>query len=116
MTAGKRVALANKETLVLAGGLFIAAVLMVSLGVSGTSGVIAVLGVAAVVCVSSAVAGEMLQDLKAGHILGGTAGETFDVSLFAADGGTGRGLEDVHDRRRCGADARGTRGRARPAP
>jgi len=31
-----------------------------------------VLGVAAVVCVSSAVAGEMLQDLKAGHILGGT--------------------------------------------
>ena len=32
----------------------------------------AVLGVAAVVCVSSAVAGEMLQDLKVGHILGGT--------------------------------------------
>ena len=26
-----------------------------------------------------------------GHILGGTAGETFDVSLFAADGGTGPG-------------------------
>jgi putative OPT family oligopeptide transporter len=36
------------------------------------SGVAAVLGVAAVVCVSSAVAGEMLQDLKVGHILGGT--------------------------------------------
>jgi len=31
-----------------------------------------VLGVAAVICVSSAVAGEMLQDLKVGHILGGT--------------------------------------------
>ena len=30
------------------------------------------LGVASVVCVSSAVAGEMLQDLKVGHILGGT--------------------------------------------
>jgi putative OPT family oligopeptide transporter len=30
------------------------------------------LGVAAIVCVSAAVAGEMLQDLKAGHILGGT--------------------------------------------
>jgi hypothetical protein len=26
-----------------------------------------------------------------GHILGGTAGETFDVSLFANDGGTGPG-------------------------
>ena len=36
------------------------------------SGVIAVLGVAAVVCVSSAVAGELLQDFKVGYILGGT--------------------------------------------
>jgi len=52
--------------------LLIAALLMVALGVSGTSGVAAVLGVSAVVCVSSAVAGEMLQDLKVGHILGGT--------------------------------------------
>jgi len=45
---------------------------MVIIGVNGPSGVAAVLGVAAVVCVSSAVAGEMLQDLKVGHILGGT--------------------------------------------
>ena len=52
--------------------LVIAALLMVALGVSGTGGVTAVLGIAAVVCVSSAVAGEMLQDLKVGHILGGT--------------------------------------------
>jgi putative OPT family oligopeptide transporter len=42
------------------------------MGVAGVSGVAAVLGVAAIVCVSSAVAGEMLQDLKVGHILGGT--------------------------------------------
>lgn len=52
--------------------LIVAALLMVSIGVSGMSGVAAVLGVASVVCVSSAVAGEMLQDLKVGHILGGT--------------------------------------------
>jgi putative OPT family oligopeptide transporter len=52
--------------------LVIAALLMVALGVSGTGGVAAVLGVAAVICVSSAVAGEMLQDLKVGYILGGT--------------------------------------------
>ncbi len=52
--------------------LVVSALLMVALGVSGTGGVTAVLGVAAVVCVSSAVAGEMLQDLKVGHILGGT--------------------------------------------
>jgi putative OPT family oligopeptide transporter len=52
--------------------LIIAALLMVLVGASGNNGVAAVLGVAAVVCVSSAVAGEMLQDLKVGHILGGT--------------------------------------------
>jgi putative OPT family oligopeptide transporter len=52
--------------------LVIAALLMVAMGLHGNAGISAVLGVAAVVCVSSAVAGEMLQDLKAGHILGGT--------------------------------------------
>jgi putative OPT family oligopeptide transporter len=52
--------------------LIIAALLIVVVGIGGDSGVIAVLGVAAVVCVSSAVAGEMLQDLKVGHLLGGT--------------------------------------------
>ncbi len=52
--------------------LIIAALLMVLVGATGVSGVASVLGVAAVVCVSSAVAGEMLQDLKVGHILGGT--------------------------------------------
>ncbi len=52
--------------------LLIAALLMVVLGKRGETGVAAVLGVAAVVCVSAAVAGEMLQDLKVGHILGGT--------------------------------------------
>lgn len=52
--------------------LIVAALVMVIIGVSGSQGVAAVLGVASVVCVSSAVAGEMLQDLKVGHILGGT--------------------------------------------
>ncbi|MBI4882144.1 MAG: oligopeptide transporter, OPT family [Planctomycetes bacterium] len=52
--------------------LIVAALVMVIIGMSGSEGVIAVLGVASVVCVSSAVAGEMLQDLKVGHILGGT--------------------------------------------
>jgi len=52
--------------------LVIAALLMVAMGVHGTSGVVAVLAVAAVVCVSSAVAGELLQDFKVGYILGGT--------------------------------------------
>ncbi len=50
----------------------ITALLMWALGAKGQDGIAAVLGVAAIVCVSAAVAGEMLQDLKAGHILGGT--------------------------------------------
>jgi putative OPT family oligopeptide transporter len=62
--------------------LVVAALMMVALGVSGTGGVIAVLGVAAVVCVSSAVAGEMLQDLKVGHILGGTPSRMQIGDLF----------------------------------
>ncbi len=62
--------------------LVIAALLMVAMGVSGTGGVAAVLGVAAVICVSSAVAGEMLQDLKVGHILGGTPAKMQVGDLF----------------------------------
>ena len=69
--------------------LIIAALLMVALGVSGMPGVAAVLGVAAVACVTAAVAGEMLQDLKVGHILGGTPwkmqlGDMLGVALAAA--------------------------------
>lgn len=53
--------------------LVVTALILVVLGVNAQSGgVKAVLGVAAIVCVAAAVAGEMLQDLKAGHILGGT--------------------------------------------
>jgi putative OPT family oligopeptide transporter len=69
--------------------LVIAAILMVALGMKGNQGVAAVLAVAAVVCVSSAVAGEMLQDLKVGHILGGTPwrmqiGDILGVAVAAA--------------------------------
>ena len=63
--------------------LIIAALLMVALGVSGMGGVAVVLGVAAVVCVSSAVAGELLQDFKAGYILGGTPRTIQMVELIA---------------------------------
>jgi putative OPT family oligopeptide transporter len=48
------------------------AFMMVVLGLEGATGVAAVLGVAAFTCVTVSVAGEMMQDLKAGHILGCT--------------------------------------------
>jgi putative OPT family oligopeptide transporter len=63
--------------------LIIAALLMVAMGVSGTSGVATVLGVAAVVCVSAAVAGELLQDFKVGYILGGTPRKIQMAELIA---------------------------------
>ncbi len=52
--------------------LVVTALIMVVLGAKGPEGIATTLGVAAIVCVGAAVAGEMLQDLKAGHILGGT--------------------------------------------
>jgi len=52
--------------------LLIAAVMMVAIGVTGNPGIMAVLGVAGVVCCTAGIAGDMMQDLKVGHILGGT--------------------------------------------
>ncbi len=52
--------------------LLIAAVLMVLVGLKGDHGVAAALAVASVVCVVAGVAGDMMQDLKVGQMLGGT--------------------------------------------
>lgn len=68
--------------------LIVVAFLMVALGLSGHEGIAAVLGVAAFTCVSVSVAGEMMQDLKAGHILGCTPwrmqfGDMFGITAAA---------------------------------
>ena len=52
--------------------LLISALLMVIIGLTGKAGIAATLAVAAVVACSTGVAGDMLQDWKVGHILGGT--------------------------------------------
>lgn len=52
--------------------LVIAAVVMVAIGAKGLGGVAAVLGVAGVVCCSCCLSGSLIQDLKAGYLLGGT--------------------------------------------
>lgn len=64
------------------------AFLMVALGLEGPAGIAAVLAIAAFTCVSVSVAGEMMQDLKAGHILGCTPwrmqlGDVLGVSAAA---------------------------------
>ena len=45
---------------------------MVAIGVTGPKGVMAVLGVAGVICCAAGIAGDMMQDLKVGYILGGS--------------------------------------------
>ncbi len=92
--------------------LVVTALIMVALGVTGNEGVAAVLGVAAIVCVSAAVAGEMLQDLKAGHILGGTpwrmqigdvigvvlsGAVMFGVLVFLNDGDIAKGIREGYE-------------------
>lgn len=69
--------------------LLISAVLMVLIGVTDVHGVAAVLGVAGIVCCAAGIAGDMMQDLKVGHILGGTPwkmeiGEIIGVIAAAA--------------------------------
>lgn len=68
--------------------LIMVAFVMVLMGMRGPEGIAAVLGVAALTCAAVSVAGEMLQDLKAGHLLGGTpwkmqAGDIVGVSAAA---------------------------------
>ncbi|MFI5221784.1 MAG: OPT family oligopeptide transporter [Bacteroidia bacterium] len=92
--------------------LVVTALILVALGVKGQEGVAAVLGVAAIVCVSAAVAGEMLQDLKAGHLLGGTpwkmqigdiigvvlAGSVmFGVLIILNEGDIAKGIKDGYE-------------------
>ena len=52
--------------------LLIAAGMLLILGMTGNPGIMAVLAVATVVCCIAGVAGDMIQDWKVGHILGGT--------------------------------------------
>ncbi len=52
--------------------LVIAALVMVAIGAKGLGGVAEVLGVASIVCCACCVSGSLIQDLKAGYILGGT--------------------------------------------
>ena len=65
------------------GALILAALLMVTIGATGAPGIAAVLGVAAVVSISASVSGSLIQDLKAGHLLGGTPWKMELVEMLA---------------------------------
>ena len=63
--------------------LVVAALMMVAIGVKGLGGVAAVLGVASVVCCACCVSGSLIQDLKAGYLLGGTPWKMEVVEVLA---------------------------------
>ncbi len=63
--------------------LVLAAAMMLAAGERGAAGMAAVLGVAAVVCCACCVAGSLAQDLKAGHLLGGTPWKMQLVEILA---------------------------------
>jgi putative OPT family oligopeptide transporter len=52
--------------------LIVAALMMLAIGQRGPAGVAAVLAVAAVVCCAASAGGSLIQDLRVGHLLGGT--------------------------------------------
>jgi OPT family oligopeptide transporter len=63
--------------------LVLSALMMIAIGAKGLSGVAAVLGVASVVACACSVSGSLIQDLKAGHILGGTPWKMQVVEILA---------------------------------
>jgi putative OPT family oligopeptide transporter len=63
--------------------LVLSALVMLAIGVKGAPGVLAVLGVASVVCCATSVSGSLIQDLKAGQLLGGTPWKIQVVEIIA---------------------------------
>lgn len=63
--------------------LVLSALVMLWMGVTGPAGLIAVIGVAAIVACACSVAGSLAQDLKAGHLLGGTPWKMQAVEIVA---------------------------------
>ena len=63
--------------------LVLSALLLLGVGVTGKAGVYAVLGVASVVACAICVSGSLIQDLKAGHLLGGTPWKMQAVEILS---------------------------------
>jgi putative OPT family oligopeptide transporter len=63
--------------------LVLSALVMLAIGARGMSGVAAVLGVASVVACACSVSGSLIQDLKAGQLLGGTPWKMQVVEIVA---------------------------------
>lgn len=96
--------------------LVIAALVMVSIGMKGLGGVAAVLGVASVVCCACCVSGSLIQDLKAGYILGGTPWKMEVVEVLSVIAVSFFLLWPIIALHQANLDTGGIGGRALPAP
>ncbi|HYO83336.1 MAG TPA: oligopeptide transporter, OPT family [Bryobacteraceae bacterium] len=96
--------------------LIISALLLVSIGVSGPAGVAAVLGVAAVVATACSVSGSLIQDLKAGQLLGGTPWKMQLVEIAAVIVLAFFLMGPIIALHEANLDTGGIGGRALPAP
>ncbi len=96
--------------------LVLSALLMLVVGVSGAAGMAAVLGIAAVVSCACSVSGSLVQDLKAGHLLGGTPWKMQLVEIVAVVLLSFFLLAPIVVLHEANLDTGGIGGRALPAP
>src|SRR2546425_3535832 len=89
---------------------------MVGIGAKGMGGVAAVLGVASVACCACCVSGSLIQDLKAGYLLGGTPWKMELVEVFAVAAVSFFLIWPIIWLHEANLDTGGIGGRALPAP
>ena len=96
--------------------LVLSALLLLGVGVTGKAGVGAALGVASVVCCAICVSGSLIQDLKAGHLLGGTPWKMQVVEILAVVLLSFFLIAPIVALHEANLDTGGIGGRALPAP
>jgi putative OPT family oligopeptide transporter len=96
--------------------LLLSAMVVLAIGLQGARGVAAVLGVAAVVACACSVSGSLVQDLKAGHLLGGTPWKMQLVEIIAVSLLAFFLMGPVIALHEANAATGGIGGRALPAP
>jgi putative OPT family oligopeptide transporter len=96
--------------------LIISALLLLAIGARGPAGIAAVLGVAAVVATACSVSGSLIQDLKAGHLLGGTPWKMQVVEIIAVAVLAFFLMGPIIALHEANLDTGGIGGRALPAP
>jgi putative OPT family oligopeptide transporter len=96
--------------------LILSALLLTSFGVRGAPGMVAVLGVAAVVATACSVSGSLIQDFKAGQLLGGTPWKMQLVEIISVTLLSFFLMAPIVLLHEANLDTGGIGGRALPAP